>query len=122
MRRRRALAALAASTAAAPVAGYAQALPGRIGSGSVEANAQGFYAEDGGFFRNAGVDAEITVLKSGPAIAAAVVGGDLVVLRDGPIHSAKDLEGRGVGGQSIGTTAQLAILSASTPPPCRTRS
>lgn len=35
----------------------------------------------------------------------------MVVLRDGPIRSAKDLNGRVVGGQSIGSTAQLAILA-----------
>ena len=144
-----ALAALGA-LAAAPAPGFAQtAATVKIGSGSVEANAQGFYALDAGFFKKGGVDVDLTILHSGPAIAAAVIGGDLnvgvsnvislasaklrgipltliapgaifdakdateqmVVLRDGPIRSAKDLNGRVVGGQSIGSTAQLAILA-----------
>jgi NitT/TauT family transport system substrate-binding protein len=33
------------------------------------------------------------------------------VLRDGPIHVAKDLNGKIVGGQSIGSTAHLALLA-----------
>jgi NitT/TauT family transport system substrate-binding protein len=148
MRRRAVLAILAA--AAAPLRAVAQTPVGvKLGTGSVEANAQGFYAQDAGFFRRNGIDAEITILRSGPAVAAAVVGGDVqvgvsnvislasakargiplsiiapggifdardateqvVVLRDGPIHEAKDLDGRIVGGQSIGSTAQLALLA-----------
>ena len=50
---------------------------GETGSGSVEANAQGFYAQDAGLFKRAGLTTEITILRSGPAIAAAVIGGDL---------------------------------------------
>lgn len=121
----------------------------KIGTGTVEANAQGFYAQDAGFFQRAGIDAQITTLRSGPAVAAAVIGGDqqvgvsnvislasarirgiplsiiapggifdakdateeVVVLKDGPIHTAKDLNGRVVGGQSIGSTAHLALLA-----------
>jgi NitT/TauT family transport system substrate-binding protein len=145
-------AALAALTAlaSAPTAAFAQTAPSvKVGSGSVEANAQGFYAVEAGLFKKAGVDVDLTILKSGPAIAAAVIGGDLnvgvsnvislasaklrgipltliapgaifdakdateqmVVLRDGPIRAAKDLNGRVVGGQSIGSTAQLALLA-----------
>ena len=149
MTRAAALAALGA-LAAVPTAASAQtAATVKVGSGSVEANAQGFYAMDAGFFKKSGVDVDLTILRSGPAIAAAVIGGDLnvgvsnvislasaklrgipltliapgamfdakdateemVVLRDGPIRSAKDLNGRVVGGQSIGSTAQLAILA-----------
>ena len=143
-----ALAGLAALAAVRSNA-VAQTPAVKIGSGSVEANAQGFYALDAGFFKKSGVDVDLTILKSGPAIAAAVIGGDLnvggsnvislasaklrgipltliapgavfdakdateemVVLRDGPIRTAKDLNGRVVGGQSIGSTAQLAILA-----------
>ena len=149
MRRRTVLAGLAAIATVRDRAG-AQTLAGvKIGSGSVEANAQGFYAQDAGFFQKAGIDAQITILRSGPAIAAAVVGGDqqvgvsnvislasarirgiplsiiapggifdakdateeVVVLKDGPIHTAPDLNGKIVGGQSIGSTAHLALLA-----------
>lgn len=142
------VAAASAAAVARPTAAQTGAVL-KIGSGSVEANAQGFYAQDAGFFKKAGLTTEITILRSGPAIAAAVIGGDLqvgvsnvislanaklrgipisliapgalfdardateevVVLRDGPIRSAKDLNGRVVGGQSLGSTAQLAILA-----------
>jgi len=149
VKRSAALAGLAALGATRGRAGAQSLTTVKFGSGSVEANAQGFYAQDAGFFQKAGIDAQITILRSGPAIAAAVVGGDLqvgvsnvislasarirgiplsiiapggifdakdateevVVLRDGPIHSAKDLNGRIVGGQSIGSTAHLALLA-----------
>lgn len=146
--RARALGAFAACVAV-PRAVRAQTAPIRIGMPPVEATAEAFYAQDTGLFAKAGVAVEIVVLRSGPAVAAAVAGGDLqigasnvlslanskarnlpftliapgalytptnqteqvVVLANGPIRSAKDLDGKIVGGQSIGSTAHLAILA-----------
>jgi NitT/TauT family transport system substrate-binding protein len=149
MKRSAVLAALGAAAVAHGRASAQTASPVKLASGTVEANAQGFYAQDAGFFRKAGVDVQITVLRSGPTIAAAVIGGDqqvgvsnvislasarlrgipmsiiapggifdakdateeVVVLKDGPIHTAQDLNGKVVGGQSIGSTAHLALLA-----------
>jgi NitT/TauT family transport system substrate-binding protein len=67
----------AAALALAPV--RTQAAPGRlrIGTGSVEANAQIFYAADMGFFKKNGLDVEVVKLRSGTTIMAAIVAGDL---------------------------------------------
>ncbi len=51
----------------------------KLACGNLEANAQGYYAQDAGFFQKAGLDVEITILRSGPAVAAAIVGGDAQV-------------------------------------------
>lgn len=49
----------------------------RIGSGNVEANAEGFYALDQGFFRRNGIDAKITIVRSGGVTMEAIVAGEL---------------------------------------------
>lgn len=69
----------AAALALAPVAARAQAAPAklRIGTGSVEANAQIFYAADMGFFKKNGLDVEVVKLRSGTTIMAAIIAGDL---------------------------------------------
>lgn len=68
-----------AGTARGPIA--AQALRVRIGNPGQEGNAGAYYAQDGGYFRRAGVEVEITTLRagSGTGIVAAVVGGSLDV-------------------------------------------
>lgn len=69
----------AAALAAAPLAARAQAAPAhlRIGTGTVEANAQIFYAADMGFFKKNGLDVEVVKLRSGTTTMAAIVAGDL---------------------------------------------
>ena len=119
----------------------------RLGVGMVEANAQGYYAADMGFFKQAGLNVTIQQMRSGTAISAALAGGDLqvgvsnvvslgaahqrgvpfviiapgayydakfptaaaVVAPNSPIKTAKDLEGKVVGGLSLGGLDQLAM-------------
>src|SRR6185312_9327328 len=51
--------------------------PLKLGVGMVEANAQGYYGADAGFFKQAGVNVEIQQMRAGTAIAAAIAGGSL---------------------------------------------
>jgi ABC-type nitrate/sulfonate/bicarbonate transport system substrate-binding protein len=69
----------AATLALAPIAVRAQTAPValRIGTGTVEANAQIFYAADMGFFKKNGLDVEVVKLRSGTTTMAAIVAGDL---------------------------------------------
>jgi NitT/TauT family transport system substrate-binding protein len=50
-----------------------------VGTIPLEANATLFYAEQLGYFRDAGIDVHITPLNGGPTVAAAVVSGSLDV-------------------------------------------
>jgi NitT/TauT family transport system substrate-binding protein len=65
--------------ALAPVAARAQAAPVklRVGTGTVEADAQIFYAADMGFFKKNNLDVEIVKLRSGTTTMAAIAAGDL---------------------------------------------
>lgn len=49
----------------------------RVGSGNVEPNAQVFYAIDAGFFKKNGVEAQLTILRSGGVTMEAIVSGQL---------------------------------------------
>jgi NitT/TauT family transport system substrate-binding protein len=49
----------------------------RVGTGTVEANAQIFYAADMGFFKKNGLDVEVVKLRSGTTTMAAIIAGDL---------------------------------------------
>lgn len=49
----------------------------KVGIGPIEAQAQGYYAKDMGYFAKSGLNVELSPLRAGTAIAAAVVGGDL---------------------------------------------
>jgi NitT/TauT family transport system substrate-binding protein len=51
----------------------------KLGVGMVEANAQAYYAQDVGFFKQAGLAVEISQMRAGTAIAAAIVGGTIQV-------------------------------------------
>jgi NitT/TauT family transport system substrate-binding protein len=55
------------------------ATPLRVGCGPDEDFAEGFYATDMGFFQEAGIQPELTVLSSGAALSAAVLSGSLDV-------------------------------------------
>jgi NitT/TauT family transport system substrate-binding protein len=128
-------------------AGAQTAPPLRLGVGMVEANAQGYYGADMGFFKDAGLNVEIEQMRAGTAIAAALVGGSLqigvsnvvslgaahqrgipfviiapgayydakyptaaaVVAPNSPIKSGKDLEGKVIGGLSVGGLDQVAM-------------
>lgn len=81
--RRHSLAALAGAGTAVAFCGRARAAePLRIATNPTDPSAEPFYALDRGFFRDAGIDAQISVMTSGPAVAAAVaansidIGGD----------------------------------------------
>jgi NitT/TauT family transport system substrate-binding protein len=79
--RARALAVLTS----APAIGFARRadaqseLPVRIGTSTSDVNAGPFFAQDGGFFKKFGINAEITVLPGAGAMAAAVAGGAIDV-------------------------------------------
>lgn len=49
----------------------------KIGSGNVEPNAQVFYAEEMGFFKKAGLNTELSILRSGSVTMTALAAGDL---------------------------------------------
>jgi NitT/TauT family transport system substrate-binding protein len=69
----------AAALAFSPLAVRAQSAPValRVGTGTVEANAQIFYAADMGFFKKNGLDVDVVKLRSGTTTMAAIVAGDL---------------------------------------------
>ena len=136
-----------AAAAAFPNIGRAQGAVLAVGAGMVEANAQAYYAAEMGFFKKAGLNAEVHQLRSGTTIAAAIVAGDLqvgvsnvvslasahqrgvpfvliapgalydtnvpnaliVVAPDSPIKEARELNGKTVGGISLGGLDQLAF-------------
>ncbi|MGA2392805.1 MAG: ABC transporter substrate-binding protein [Candidatus Lustribacter sp.] len=69
---------LAAALASAGAANAQSSLaPIRIGTASSDLGAQVYYADDLGFFRNAGLQATISPISGGPTIMAAVASGDL---------------------------------------------
>ena len=128
-------------------AAQAAAVHLRCGVGTVEANAQAFYAADMGYFKKNGLDVDIVKLRSGTTTMAAIVAGDLqcgvanvlslgvarqrgiplvliapgayydstvattqvVVAPNSPLTTAKDLNGKTVGGISLGGLDQLAM-------------
>jgi NitT/TauT family transport system substrate-binding protein len=71
--------AAVAGLAFAPLRVRAQSAPVhlRVGTGTVEANAQIFYAADMGFFKKNGLDVDIVKLRSGTTTMAAIISGDL---------------------------------------------
>ncbi|HEY5348329.1 MAG TPA: ABC transporter substrate-binding protein [Candidatus Lustribacter sp.] len=75
----RTAAAAFAGLSLAPLRAAAQSAPVklRVGTGTVEANAQIFYAADMGFFKKNGLDVEVVKLRSGTTTMAAIVAGDL---------------------------------------------
>jgi NitT/TauT family transport system substrate-binding protein len=77
--RRRFLASgLAAAAAAAPLAARAQsARTIRVGALASDTYAEAFYGQDGGFFKKAGLNVEITSLTNGTVIMQSVLAGAL---------------------------------------------
>ena len=70
---------LIAATGLSPQRTLAQAAPQplRLGAAANETYAQAYYAQDMGFYHDAGLSVEITTMVSGAAIVAGVVGGAL---------------------------------------------
>jgi NitT/TauT family transport system substrate-binding protein len=79
MNRSRALLGLGAAAAAPFVPALARAddLPLRMATINIDSTAQPYYAEDGGFFKAAGLKVDFQQFNNGQAIAAAVAGGAL---------------------------------------------
>ncbi len=77
MNRRNALAGLGAglAAAAAPRTAFAANDPLHIATIPLDAGAEAYYANDMGYFRDAGIDATVEAIPSGAAILAAVAGG-----------------------------------------------
>lgn len=73
MKRRRALAVLAGATTLVSYPRRTQAAePLRIATSPIDPAAQPYYALELGFFRDAGIDAQISVMANGPVISSAV--------------------------------------------------
>jgi len=79
MKRSAALAALGAVAAVPLVAGSARAddLPLHMATINIDSTAQPYFAQDGGFFKTAGLRVDFQQFNNGQAIAAAVAGGAL---------------------------------------------
>lgn len=78
--RRTALGLLAAGALVAPRRAWAQAAPVvRLGGSGTDLYIEPFLALDGGYFARAGIDAQVTSLANGGAIADAIAGGALDV-------------------------------------------
>jgi NitT/TauT family transport system substrate-binding protein len=69
---------LAAAAVIAPRVAVAQTLTTiRVGTTAVESYALTFYAQDHGFFKAVGLDAQINIFNGGGAVLAAIAGGSL---------------------------------------------
>jgi NitT/TauT family transport system substrate-binding protein len=79
MHRSAALRALGAAAAAplVPSAAWADDIPLHVATINIDSGAQPYYAEDGGFFKTAGLRVDFQQFNNGQAIAAAVAGGAL---------------------------------------------
>lgn len=148
MNRRKYLAGVAAVTAAIiPGTVQAQSRSVRIAAGSNDTYALPYFAEDGGFFKQAGIDADIRLFFNAQASLQAMIGGALDVVvgdavqvgnafnsgvplgfiapstlyvstapttyvcaaKDGPVHSAKDLENRAVAVVALSSLMTVGI-------------
>jgi NitT/TauT family transport system substrate-binding protein len=120
-----------------------------IATTPIDIGAQPFYAQDQGFFKAAGIDANVQVISNGGAITAAVVGGSvdiaqsnvvslalahekgldlviiapagaysykdpttaLVVAKNSPIKTAKDLNGKTFAGNGLKNITQVGAFA-----------
>jgi NitT/TauT family transport system substrate-binding protein len=142
-----ALVAAASALAARPAVAQAPAKI-RVGVAGVESYSQGAYAQEMGFYKQAGLDADVSSLTNGGTITAAVIGGSLdfgttnggsmanayvrgipiyciapsglytsaspttvlVVAKDSPIRTAKDLTGKRVAVTTLHDLMQAAFM------------
>jgi len=79
MMRRAFIALIAAAALLCPQAGGAQEAALKIATIPIDVGAEVFYARDAGFFKKAGIDAQIQPITNGGAIAAAVASGAIDV-------------------------------------------
>lgn len=106
--RRAFLAGTAAALAAPTVVRAADLIPITIGLTPGDPAAVLFYASERGFFRNAGLDAKLNIMNSGPVVATAVTGGslDLGAVNVGSLASAR------LRGLPLRIVAPAAIVTA----------
>jgi NitT/TauT family transport system substrate-binding protein len=139
-----------AAVAGGSLTGDAQQLATlRIATTPTDIGSQVFYAEDRGFFKDAGLDAQVQVISNGAAITSAVIGGAvdvaqsnvvslaaahlagldvvivapagqyasnvpttaLVVAKNSPIRSAKDLDGKTIAGNGLKNITQVGAFA-----------
>jgi NitT/TauT family transport system substrate-binding protein len=55
-------------------------LPVRVGAINIESSSEGYYADEMGFFKRAGLDAHVSAMSSAGAIVAAAMGGALDIV------------------------------------------
>jgi NitT/TauT family transport system substrate-binding protein len=79
MKRKEALALVAAAVAGAPAARASAAVPLRIATLPIDASALAYYAQDVGYFQADGFDVSIQNIANGAAIAAGIASGSLDV-------------------------------------------
>jgi NitT/TauT family transport system substrate-binding protein len=129
--------------------GTQEAVKLTIATTPIDIGAEPFYAQDEGFFKNAGIDATIQIISNGGAITAAVVGGSvdiaqsnivslatahekgldlviiapagaysskspttaLVVAKNSPIKTAKDLDGKTIAGNGLKNITQVGAFA-----------
>jgi len=97
----------------------AQTGPLEIGIGSREADSLGYYAQDMGFFKKVGLNAELQQFSAGPQIAAAIVSGHLQV-GDSNIINVAGAHVRGlpfvyIAGMSVIEAAHPTVLAVVAP-------
>lgn len=137
------LASLPAALGLHPSPASSQAIPLRIGTALADGFSQGYYAQDKGFFKAAGLDVTLMGLPNGAAISSAVVGravdigisnvaqiasaiarnvplvligggalsnagARLVVAKDSPLKTARDLVGKTIAVEALGDLTQIA--------------
>ena len=83
-------------------------LPLRVGAGSVEPNAQAFYAVDQGFFKRNGIEPQLTQLRSGGVIMEGVISNQLDI---GVSNSVSFGSAPSGGGSALGAPLSAAINS-----------
>ena len=142
--------ALCASVTLTSLPGSSQELTKlTIATTPIDIGAEPFYAQDQGYFKSAGIDANIQIISNGGAITAAVVGGSvdiaqsnvvslatahekgldlvviapagaysnreattaLVVAKNSPIKSAKDLNGKVFAGNGLKNITQVGAYA-----------
>jgi NitT/TauT family transport system substrate-binding protein len=104
---------IASAAAGMPLRARAADQPLRIGySASGESLAEGAYAFDGGFFRKAGIVAELVPISNGGAMTAAIVSGAIDI---GPSNIAS-MSAAYIRGLRLNLFAPSVIISSSNPP------
>ena len=147
--KRRTVLALATGVIFDPLPIRAQAaIKIRVGAGVVESFMQGLYAQELGYYRQAGLDADVAAITGGGALTAALLGGSLdvattnagsmanafirglplyciapsglytsvspttqlIVAKDAPMQTAKDLNGKKIAVTTLHDLQQAAIM------------